>query len=182
MSTPISLPKPLLLALFSGLLLSPMAGCDQPEAKDPAADEQSEQDKMVAERVRKKREERAAKKKAEEDAAEAQAKAIDAIAVLPDEKDMPKKLDKACKAVSQANDDFMLRLYEGDALTRWNKIKGGQLSQAEAGCNTLGSLEVAACEINAMNAAGPELKKAFPKLKDACIEKFGAGAEQAKPG
>ena len=81
--------------------------------------------------------------------------------------------------MAQANDDFMNRLYEGDAVTRWNEAKGTQLPMTEGQCNKTGSIEVAACQINGMNNAPPELKKALPDILRTCIEKYGAKDEGA---
>lgn len=171
-------PALLTLALSAGLV-----ACDKP-AEEPAekVDEKSEQDKLVEERLAKKKAEREAKKKAEEEAEAAKQKELDEICVLPDAKEMPKDIDKACKAVAQANDDFMNRLYEGDALTRWNEAKGTQLPMTEGQCKKTGSVEVAACQINGMNEASPELRKALPDILRACIEKFGPGAAGAEGG
>ena len=163
--------------LLSALLLTlTLPACDKKEdKKDEAAQEKSEQDKAVEERLAKKRAERAAKEKAAKEAEEAKQKKLDEICVLPEE--MPKDLEKACAKVAEANDAFMTRLYEGDALKRWNEAKGTQLPMTKTQCMKSGSIEVAACQINGMNNAPPELKKALPDILRACHEKFGAAAE-----
>ena len=42
------------------------------------------------------------------------------------------------------------------------------------GCIKSGNIEVAACQINAMNNAPADFKKDLPDVLKACIEKFGA--------
>lgn len=163
--------------LCAALIVPALAGCDKKEEAPAKTDEKTAQEKEVEERLAKKRAEREAKEKAAKEAEEKKQAMIAEIAVLPEEGEMPKDIEKACKAVAQANDDFMNRLYEGDAIERWNEAKGTQLPMTEAQCKKSGSIEVAACQVNAMNKAGPELKKALPDLLRACIEKFGAGAE-----
>ena len=169
--------RSLLPTLLASALLLPALACDKAEEKkEDKAPEKTDEEKLAEERVAKKRAEREAKEKADKEAAEAKAKTLDEICVLPDPKEMPKNLEKACKAVAQANDDFMNRLYEGDAVTRWNEAKGTQLPMTEGQCTTTGSIEVAACQVNALNQAPSELRKKLPDLLKACMEKFGGDA------
>ncbi len=163
--------------LLSLLLLTftvAVAGCDDgSEAKAKAeaeakakADEKKAEDDALAKR----KADREAKKKAKEDAEAAKAKAIDELCVLPEK--MPKKLDKACEDAAKAQDEFMQKHYEGEALAKWNGAKSGQLQTATAMCTKAGSIEAAACQANALRNAPEEHKKALPDFLRRCMEKF----------
>lgn len=168
--------------VFSVTLCFTLGACDSgdkaPKA-DAAADAKAKEAEEKKKRVEAKRLEREAAEKAKvEEAAKRQA-AIDALLVLPEK--MPKKLDKACKAASEAEDAFMLRHFDGEAVEKWNGAKSSQLQMAVATCKKLGSIEAAACQVNALETAPPEMKKALPDLKRGCMEKFGKPAEAAAP-
>lgn len=105
----------------------------------------------------------AAAKKAEEDAA----KKIDEITVLPAK--LPKKLDKACDEVNTAFDGFMKRA--SSDTTSWDSKKGTQLGMMKKTCMEA-TVEVAACQANALTNATPELLKEIPTILGKCIEKF----------
>lgn len=151
-----------------------LCACDKQEAAkqdDKAAEEKSAEDKALEERLAAKR----AAREAEAKAAEDKVNAIKALAVLPET--MPKDLKAACKGVAQAQDEFMQKHYEGEGLQRWNEAKGTQMGMLETGCIKSGNLEVAACQINAMNSAPAEFKKDLPDVLKACIDKFGGEAQ-----
>jgi len=149
--------------------------CDKQEAAKQddkqATPEKSEEDKAVEERLAAKR----AAREAEAKAAEDKVNAIKALAVLPEK--MPKDLEAACKGVAQAQDEFMQKHYEGEGLQRWNEAKGTQMGMLQTGCVKSGNIEVAACQINAMNNAPAEFKKDLPDVLKACIDKFGGEAQ-----
>jgi len=167
--------------LLSLLLLSfvfTASACDNSEAEaKAAADAKAKADEKKAddEALAKRKADREAKKKAKEDAEAAKAKAIDDLCVLPEE--MPKKLDKACEDASKAQDEFMMKHYDGEALKKWNGAKSTQLQMATAQCNKAGSIEAAACQIHALSTAPVEQKKALPDLLRRCLEKFPKKAE-----
>lgn len=162
------------LTILSLLALTP--ACDsgpseeEKKAAEEAAAKKAAEEKALEEGIAKRKAEREAKEKEKEEAEKKRLAEIDALCVLPDK--MPKNLDKACAGVAEANDGFMLRLYEGEAITKWNAAKGTQLQMTKATCMKTGSLEAAACQINAMNNAPPEHKKALPEILKTCIEKF----------
>jgi hypothetical protein len=170
-------PKPISkLILSSFLMCALLPACDKKEEKkDDKKEEKSEADKELEERLAKKRAEREAEEKAKQD----KANAIKALAALPEE--MPKDLTAACEAVATAQDEFMKRNFEGEGLKRWEEAKGTQLGMAKTGCVKKGSVEIAACQVVAMNNAPPEFKKDLPDILAACIEKFdgGGGGEGA---
>jgi hypothetical protein len=162
------------LILSSLLLCAWLPACDKQEAAKQddkqASPEKSEEEKQVEERLAAKRAARDAEAKAAED----KVNAIKALAVLPEQ--MPKDLKAACKGVAEAQDQFMQKHYEGEGLQRWNEAKGTQMGMLETGCVKSGSIEIAACQINAMNNAPAEFKKDLPDVLKACIDKFGAEA------
>lgn len=154
------------------------SGGSKPKA-DAAADAKASGDderEKAVEAARKKRE-AAAKAKEEEEAK--QKAAIDAVLVLPAE--MPKKLDAACKAAGEAQDAFMNRMFEGEAVEKWNAAKSTQIQMTVTNCIKQGSIEVAACQSNALNTAPEVLAKQLPDLLRGCIEKFGTKDEGTAP-
>jgi hypothetical protein len=162
--------------LCSILLCTGLAACDKPdEKKDAKKDEPTEADKEVAERLAKKRADREAAEKALLD----KAVAIQALAVLPET--MPKDLAAACDAAATAQDEFMMRNFEGEGLAKWNEAKGTQLGLVKSGCVSAANIEVPACQANAMNNAPPEYKKDLPDILKACMDKFIGGGEGAAP-
>jgi vancomycin resistance protein YoaR len=145
--------------------------CDKKEEakKDAKAaePEKTEQDKELEARLAAKKAEREAEAKAAED----KVNAIKALAALPEK--LPKDLKTACKGVATAQDEYMKKHYEGEGLQRWNEAKGTQMGLLETGCIKAGNIEIAACQINAMNNAPGEYKNDLPELLKACIDKFG---------
>src|SRR5690349_14903540 len=118
--------------------------------------------------------------KAEEQAAADKLALIQTLIVLPEK--MPKDLKQACNDVATAQDEFMMRNFEGEALEKWNAAKGTQLGMVKNNCAKAQSMEVPACQIHAMNSAPPELKKDLPELLKGCIDKFGPGGSAAAAG
>lgn len=168
--------------LLSALLCSSLVACDSGESKpkaDPAAEAKAKEEADKKARIEERRKKREADAKAKEEEEAKRKAAIDAVLVLPEK--MPKKLDKACKAVAEAQDGFMNRLYEGETVEKWNNAKGTQLPMTIAQCTKQASLEVAACQQNALTIAPPELKKELPELLRGCIDKFGKKAEGDTP-
>lgn len=146
------------------------------EAKKAAEDKTKAEDDALAKR----KADREAKDKAEQDAIDALAAQIDALAVLPEE--LPKKIGDACAARAQAEDDFMSKHFDGEALAKWNAAKGTQLGFAKQNCEKVGKIEVPACQVNALNNAPAELRKNLPDLLKACIDKFKDGGEAVAAG
>jgi hypothetical protein len=163
------------MILSSVLLCAWVPACDKEDAKkdDKATPEKSEEDKQLEARLAAKKAEREAEAKAAED----KVNAIKALAVLPET--MPKDLAAACDGVAEAQDQFMQKHYDGEGLQRWNEAKGTQMGMLKTGCVKSGSMEIAACQINAMNNAPAEFKKDLPDVLKACIDTFGAEAPPA---
>lgn len=162
--------------LCTALLCLVIFACDKPEAaSEKKVEEPSEEDKAVAERLAKKRAEREAAEKAEAD----KRALIQSLIVLPEK--MPKNLEQACEQVATAQDEFMKRHFEGEAIEKWEAAKGTQLGMVKVNCSKAQSIEIPACQIHAMNSAPPELAKSLPELLKGCIDKFGSGGGEAPP-
>jgi len=171
-----------LVALPIVLMLA--VGCDSKKDTSPkkdaaskAASEQAETDKRIAAR----KEKRLAEEKAKKDEEAAVVAKVEALCVLPEA--LPKNLEKGCEAVSAAHDGFMLRNFADNAATieKWNAGKTMQLGMTSAQCTKAGSIEVAACQANALSKAPVELKKQLPAFLRTCIDKFGTPAAGDTP-
>ncbi len=168
--------------LIAATLCWSLTACDGGSAEkkaDPAADAKAKEEEEKKARIEERRKKREAEAKAKEEEEKKKQAAIDAVLVLPEK--MPKKLDAACKAVGEAQDGFMNRNYEGETVEKWNNAKATQLPMTVAQCTKQGSLEVAACQQNALATSGPELKKELPALLRGCIDKFGKAPEGVTP-
>lgn len=143
---------------------------EEKAATEAAAAKKAAEKKEYEDGLAKRKADREAKEKAKEDAAAKLVADVDALCVLPEK--MPKSLDTTCAAVATSTDAFMLRLYQGEAIERWTKAKGMQLKMATATCMKVGSLEAAACTVNALDNAPEELKKQMNDFVRRCGEKF----------
>jgi hypothetical protein len=143
-------------------------------AAQAAADAKKEEKKVDAKMeaaIAKRKAEREAKEKEAKEAEEKIKAAIDAAAVLPEK--LPKNVEAGCKEVANAHDRFMKRLYDGTALEKWNSgVKDTQMAMTTVQCSQADSVKVAGCQINALDTAGPELKKKLPELFRTCISKY----------
>lgn len=150
-----------------------VAACDQGGAT-PAAAPAKAADVGPDEGAAKKKAEREAKAAAEAKAKADETAALDALAVLPAK--LPKGLEPACKQMLAAYDGFMRKVLTGDMLTKWTT--GGnemQLAVFRKECLKR-NVEVAACQANALEKAGPELEPRLADLMGRCNEKFGGAA------
>jgi hypothetical protein len=162
------------LILSSLLSCALLVACDKQDAKQddkPAPAEKTEDEKQLEERLAAKK----AKREAEAQALADKEAAVLALAELPEK--LPKNLDVACKGVAEAQDQFMQKHYEGEGLERWNGAKTTEMETLKAGCVAAGSIQVAACQIQAMGNAPTEYKNELPNILRACIDKFGAAAQ-----
>jgi hypothetical protein len=169
-------------SMFAVILLAgvapSMAGCNSGEAEaqraalEAAIAKKKAEESKLDEQLAARKAAREAEKKKEDEAKAAYAAKVDALCVLPEK--LPKKVAKACDQVAEANDEFMKRMYAGAALEKWEKAKQMQLGMTKAQCTKTGKVEVAACQMNAMNTAQDDMKKALPDIMRRCIEKFGS--------
>lgn len=168
---------PLSTALFLAIPLI-FAGCGPsgptPEQK-AAATKKAEEEKKKKEEEAKLKAEREAKAKEEEEKKKAHEKKIDDLAQLPET--LPKKLPKACDAMTKAYDAYMQKVLTGDDLTKW--ATGGkemQVALFRKEC-LKGNVEIAACQTNALSTAEPEMKPHLSEFMTKCREKFGKEGE-----
>lgn len=160
-----------LLPLALVFTLSPACGGEAkkadeaPKVAEPA---KAAEDDGVARR----RAEREAKAKAEKEAEEKRIADIAALAVLPAK--LPKDIKKACDGVADAQLKFFERMFEGPELDKLKAAQGTQRPMTINGCTGLGSIEAAACQIAALDAATDKsLKSSISDIMRVCIEKFG---------
>jgi hypothetical protein len=113
-------------------------------------------------------------KKKQDDEAKAQfEKTLAEIVILPEQ--MPKSVDAACKELTEAFHEFMLKAYYDDdgALLDWyNNRKAETLGERRGKCVKVGSLEAAACQIHALRAAPQGWREKELDVLRACIEKY----------
>ncbi len=162
--------------LLAVTLCSCLVACDSGGSEkkaDPAAEAKAKEEEDKQKRIEERRKKREAEQKAEEDAAAAKKAKIDALLVLPET--MPKKLDKACDAVGEAQTAFIERSFDAAAAA---KAKTGSTMTVKT-CKENSNIEVAACQKNALDNADKELGKDLPALLAGCIEKFGTKPEGA---
>jgi len=161
-----------------GVVLGLVVACDASTGAGAApAPEKSPapEDDGAAKRKREREQKAADEAKAKAD----EATKLDALAVLPAKK--PKNLEAACKQMLAAYDGFMQKVLTGDMLTKWTT--GGnemQLAVFRKECLKR-SVDVAACQANALASAGPELEPQLAAIMGKCAEKFGGAVEPSAP-
>ena len=163
-----------LLALLLAVACDSSKGESKPSAEDLAAKKAAEADadaKKVEERRKKREEEAAAKTKAE---AERKAQ-IDALCVVPEGAKKPKKLEKACEDLAQAQMDFFARQYEKEPETL-EKMKATAPLQRANMMKMCTSMDVAVGLKHAFDNAPLGFAESTNDLIATCIQKLGAGA------
>ncbi len=112
------------------------------------------------------------KQKEEAEKAEYEA-TMNEIITLPEK--MPKNLNAACKDLTEAFHEFMLKSLEGDdgAILDWyNNRKKETLGERRGKCVKIGSLEAAACQIHALRAAPTGWREKELDVMKRCVEKY----------
>ena len=164
----------------SSLALLLVVACDssksdsKPSADDLAAKKAAEEEadaKKVEERKKKREEEAAAKAKADEE----RKAAIEALCVVPKDAKKPKKLDKACEDLAQAQMDFFARQYEKEPETL-EKMKATAPLQRANMMKVCTSMDVAVGLKHAFDNAPLGFAESTNDLIATCIQKLGAGA------
>lgn len=172
----------------SSLALLLVVACDsksdsKPSADDLAAKKAAEDEaaaKKLEERKKKREEEAAAKAKAEEE----RKAAIEALCVVPKDVKKPKKLDKACEDLAQAQMDFFARQYEKEPETL-EKMKATAPLQRANMMKMCTSMDVAVGLKHAFDNAPLGFAESTNDLIATCIQKLGAEApagDGALPG
>lgn len=154
-----------------------ITACDSSKAEPaPAKGEEKKEDADFDKRMAERKAKREADEKAKIEAEAAKKVAIEALCVMPDKKKIEKDPKKACAAVGAAHDKFMQKHFTAEVLEKWNAAKGTAVPMTVAQCTKASSVEVAACQVNALENAPVELKDESAGLMRGCIEKFGPGS------
>jgi hypothetical protein len=159
-------------SLPSSLCVLFVAACGAEPIKEvPIGPERKE--KADAERLEERAKQRRADDEAKQQAEQAKQAALDAACSLP--ATMPKQLDAACAAVGDAWDAFMQKRYadDPDVIAKWNESRNAQLPFALTQCKKEGSIEVAACQANALTTLPLEIEAEAPEVMAHCIDKCG---------
>ena len=144
--------------------------------KQAAADEAA-----IAERKSK----READEKLKAEAAEKVTAELERLTVVPEK--LPK--GTSCDEVGKSQDAFVRRVGDPKAIADWDG--GGKdraIPMTVVQCTQADSIKVAACQKNALDGAGPELKDETRKMMQLCIDKFAvrkaapSGMPQKRPG
>jgi hypothetical protein len=156
-------------------LVTLATACDsKPADPAPAAKvDEKESDEAVQKRMADRRAKLEADGKAKTEAAEKMKTTLAALAVLPDKKKIEKNTEKGCAAVGAAHDRFMQKHFTGEALEKWTSAKGTAIPMTIVNCTKAASVEVAACQVHALDNAPAELKDEASGIMRACIDKFG---------
>lgn len=172
-----------LLALLLAVACDSSKNESKPSADDLAAKKAADADadaKKVEERRKKREEEAAAKTKAEAE----RKQQIEALCVLPKDAKKPKKLDKACEELAQAQMDFFARQYAQEPETL-EKMKATAPLQKANMLKMCTSMDVAVGLKHAFDTAPLGFVSSTNDLIATCVQKLGAGApagDAALPG
>jgi hypothetical protein len=170
-----------------------LPACGEPKKTGPTAEEKAAEAKKAEEAAAEEKAvaARKAKREADEKAkTEADAKVtteLERLCVLPAK--LPKDPVAACEDVGKAHDAFIRRIGDAKAVADWDG--GGKdkaIPMTVVQCTQADSVKAAACQKNALDNAGAELKDATKKMLQICIDKFGstrappAGMPKKRPG
>jgi hypothetical protein len=162
-------------------LCLPACGGATPEKKPQPADAKSQEpsaEEQAAVAARKAK--REAEKKAQDEQESKAAAELERLTVLPEK--LPRDPVAACEAVGAAHDAYVRRIGDAAAIAAWDG--GGKeksIPMTVVQCTQADSLKAAACQKQALDGAGPELKDQTKKLLQLCIDKFavkGGGGSQ----
>lgn len=173
--------------LFSLLVVACDSGGSAPvETKKAAAE--PEMDAETKARIAERKAKREAEFKAKQEAEAKLQSEIERLCVVPEK--IEKDFVKACDAVGKAHDAFVRRGGDAEAIAAWD---GGeserQIPMTVVQCTQADSPEVAACQKNALDGLGPEMKDYTKDFLQACIDKYaskkarkGAAVPKRRPG
>lgn len=138
------------------------------KAEAPAEPKKEPEDAGVAKR----KAEREAKAAAKVEEEKKKAEMVAEITKLPEGK-LPKKLDKACDALTASYDAFMHKHYPTVGEDKLSTQRG----MMKKNCMST-KIEVAACQANAYSLATAEVADQVNQMQLACLEKFGGEAKK----
>lgn len=162
---------------------------DGPSAEQKAAEAKKKADEEAAEAaaVTARKAKREADEKAKADADAKVAAELERLCVVPAK--LPKDPVAACEDVGKAHDAYIRRVGDAKAVADWDASgKEAALPMTVVQCTQADSVKTAACQKNALEGAGPELKDHVKKMMQVCIDKFGSkrappsGMPQKRPG
>jgi hypothetical protein len=164
--------------IFAILLLT---ACGGESIKELPLGHQQKEQAPDPKRLEERRKQREAEAKAEQTAEAAKMAALDAACTggstsrPSGAEGKPKQLDAACAAVGEAWDAFMQKRYADDAdvIAKWNESKNDQLPFALTQCKRMGSIEVAACQANALANLPLEIEAEAPEVMAHCAQTCG---------
>ncbi|MEM9454731.1 MAG: hypothetical protein AAGF11_11165 [Myxococcota bacterium] len=171
------------------LLLAPACdSADKPKKADDAEAKKKAEEDETAKRIEQRRKDREAKAAAEKKAAEDKQKQIEALCVVPEGVKKPKKLDKACDALAEAQIEFLKRQYADSP----DKLAGVEKNAAMQKANIIkmcSSMDLALGLKNAFDNAPMGYGESMNDMIAACIKKLapvapagGGAAVPKKPG
>lgn len=154
------------------LLALSVLACDNKKAPTESAQSpKTEETKTEDEALGARRAAREKEQREREAAEEKRVEQIEALTIVPD--DAPSDLKKACDRMTQAYDQYMQQVLEGDMLTKW-KTGGNEMQITVFRKECLRrNAKVAACQAHALQHAPRELEKSLPELMKRCADEFG---------
>lgn len=171
-------------SFLASLVLLPTFACDNSARNEQIASVEKQVEAPDENEVKQRAEKRLAAERAKSDAAEALRAEIIKVAVLGEKP--PKGIAKGCEAASDAQDRFVARLQSAEAQTKWTAARERERPMSIIECTSADSLDVASCQINALDKAPPALADHMKAVLDFCVEKFArprpAGTQPAGGG
>lgn len=161
------------LTLASALLLA----CDNSARNEQIATVEKKPDGSDEKAAAERKEKRLAAERAKAEAQENIRLEIAKVAVLGAKP--PKGLAEGCEAAADAQDRFVARLGSAEAKAEWTADRENQRPMTIIQCTSADSVDVASCQINALDNAPPALAEHMKDMLAMCIEKF---ARQRRAG
>jgi hypothetical protein len=161
------------IAFVSLLLLTGgnvLLACDNSARNEQIAAVEKKPEELDDKAAQDRKEKRLAAEKAKADAAESIRTEIAKIAVVGPKP--PKTLAEACEGAADAQDRFIARLQSAEAQTKWTADRERQRPMAIIECTSAESLDVAGCQINALDTAPPALADHMNEILEFCVSKF----------
>lgn len=187
MKTERRLPSFVMFSILAGAPLGCDGGGSAPvETKKAAPDD--ELDAETKARLAERKAKREAEFKAKEEAKAKLQSEIERLCVVPEK--IEKDFVKACDGVGKAHDAYVRRSGDEERIAAWD---GGEsereIPMTVVRCTQADSPQVAACQKNALDGLGPEMKDHLGEFLQTCIDKYaskkarkGAAVPKRRPG
>ncbi|MBX7080672.1 MAG: hypothetical protein K1X88_15855 [Nannocystaceae bacterium] len=161
---------------LTALLLA--LACDNSARNEQIANVDKKADPVLDERAEELKRKRQADAEAKAALDDRLHEAIVKLAVAPPPPKKPLGLAEACQAAADAKDRFMQRLAKGEALSKWTAARESDLPMQIIECTSGDSVSAAACQVAALDGAGPELAERMDEIVAVCMAKYA----KARPG